>query len=287
MQPVGIITDTSACLPQDLIYKYSIEVVPLQFVINGSSYLDGIDISPAQFYAMLPGLRKLPTTSPSSPGRYLQAFNEVAKHCVDLLCITLSKNFSGMFDAANEAAELAKQSFEKAKIEILDSGTAAGAHGLVVLEAARAAASGKNLHHVIEIARSIMSRVHLVAIIDTLHYLAKGGRVPQVAAWAGSILGIKPIIHLIPQKAEVKLVARVRTKQRAVDSMLAEVGKLSEGRFLHAIVQHSNVPDEAQELKNRISTEFDCAELYVKDFTPTMGIHTGPGLLAVAFYAGG
>lgn len=181
---------------------------------------------------------------------------------------------------------MAKEMFSWLTIEVLDSGTAAGAEGWIVLAAARAAAAWGTHEQVVEAARSMKPRVHLIAVMDTLDYLAKGGRVPQVAAWASSLLQIKPVIRVVPEGGGVKLVSRPRTKRRAVNYMLAATEKLAEGKPLHAIVHHSNAPDEAEELKQRVAARFKCEEVYVKDFTPVMGVHTGPGLLGIAFYAG-
>ena len=156
MQSVGITTDSSSCLPLELVEHFDIQVLPLQFVIGGKTYLDGVYITPSQFYAMLPHLGQLPTTSPSSQGRYRQAIDDKAGRYQSVFCITVSKSFSAMFDSAREAAELAEKTHVCLRTEVLDSDTAAGVHGLVVLEAAR----------------STMSQVHLVAVIGTQNRLA-------------------------------------------------------------------------------------------------------------------
>lgn len=286
MPGVGIVADSSACLPAELAERYDIEVVPLQLMVDGRAYLDGVDITPAEFYDMLPRTRKLPTTSASSPGSYVEAFRSAAQRSSSIVCITVSKALSAVFDSARSAAETAKAMFNGLPIEVVDSGTAAGADGWIVLAAARAAAAGGTHEQVVEAARSMKPRVHLIAVMDTLNYLAKGGRVPQVAAWASSLLQIKPVIRVVPEGGGVKLVSRPRTKRRAVNYMLAATGKLAEGKPLHAIVHHSNAPDEAEELKQRVAARFKCEEVYVKDFTPAMGVHAGPGLLGIAFYAG-
>ena len=286
MPGVGIVADTTACLPAELAERYGIEVVPLQLMVDGRAYLDGVDITPAEFYGMLPRARSLPTTSPSSPGTYIEAFRRMAQRSSSIVCITVSKALSAMFDSARSAAETAMGMSSGLTIEVVDSGTAAGADGWIVLAAARAAAAGGTHKQVVEAACSMKPRVHLIAVIDTLNYLAKGGRVPQVAAWASSVLQIKPVIRVVPEGGEVKLVSRPRTKCRAVDYMLTATEKLAEGKPLHAMVHHSNAPDEAEELKQRVVARFKCAEVYVKDFTPAMGVHTGPGLLGIAFYVG-
>jgi DegV family protein with EDD domain len=121
-------------------------------------------------------------------------------------------------------------------------------------------------------------------VIDTLTYLAKHGRVPAIAAWAGSRLQIKPLLTVSNGKA--RPITAVRTKRRGVERLL-EIMRQRTGANspLHVIVLHANVLEEAESLKQRISEEFNCAEIYVKDFTPVMGVHTGPGLLGAAFYA--
>ena len=227
MPGVGIVADTTACLPAELAERYGIEVVPLQLMVDGRAYLDGVDITPAEFYGMLPLARRLPTTSASSPGSYVEAFRSAAQRSSSIVCITVSKALSAMFDSARSAAETAKAMFNGLPIEVVDSGTAAGADGWIVLAAARAAAAGGTHEQVVEAARSMKPRVHLIAVMDTLNYLAKGGRVPHVAAWASSVLQIKPVIRVVPEGGEVKLVSRPRTKCRAVDYMLTATEKLA------------------------------------------------------------
>jgi DegV family protein with EDD domain len=131
-----------------------------------------------------------------------------------------------------------------------------------------------------------MSRVHLLAFLDTLHYLMKGGRVPKAAAWASSLLQIKPLLQILPLSGEASPVGRVRTKPRAVQRLLDIMQRrVPESAAVHAIVMHANVLQDAERLKQALCSRFRCVEVYIKDFTPVMGVHTGPGVLGVAFYA--
>lgn len=126
--------------------------------------------------------------------------------------------------------------------------------------------------------------IHLVPM-DTLYYLAKGGRVPRAAAWASDLLQIKPIIQVVPLSEEVTFAARARTRSRAVEKLLELMRwRTTNAGPLHVIVMHSNVLEEAERLRDRICGEFNCLETYIQDFTPAMGVHTGPGLLGIAFY---
>jgi DegV family protein with EDD domain len=142
LENVAIVTDSTACLPQEVLNQYGIEVMPLRFAYEGKVYRDGIDIAPEEIYRILPEAKKLPTTSSPSPGDYLETLQEAAQKYSAILVITLSAKFSTTFDSAKVAGEMAREELKNAAIEVLDCGTAAGAQGLVVLAAARAAGAG-------------------------------------------------------------------------------------------------------------------------------------------------
>jgi DegV family protein with EDD domain len=180
---------------------------------------------------------------------------------------------------------MAMEALPQVAIEVLDSRTAAGAEGLVALAAARAAASGKDLAQVIETAQAIMPKVHMIALIDTLRYLVKSGHIPQAAAWVAALFSIKPIIQILPLSGDASLAERVRTKSKAIDHLLVIVRERAGTNPLHVIIMHADALEEAKNLRERVTSEFDCVESYIKDFTPVMGIQTGPGVLGIAFYA--
>ena len=285
MKKVAIVTDTTACIPQEQVAKYDIEVVPVELIFEDKAYRDGIDISPTEFYALLRQAKKLPTTSSSLPGPYLEAYREASQRAASILCITEPSKFSAMFNSAQVAMEMAKTALPNVVIEVLECATAAAGQGLVTLAAARAAASGRNLNEVMETAKSMMYRVNLFATLDTLHYLVKGGRVPQAAALVNSLLKIKPIFSL--NHGDAHTVALPRTIPGALKRILKLMEKkVAKGQPLHVVVMHADALDKAVALRNRISSQFDCAELFITEFTPVMGVHTGPGLLGIAFYSG-
>ena len=282
---VAIVTDTIACIPREQVEKYGIEVVPVEFIFEDKAYRDGIDMSPSEFYTRLRQAKKLPTTSGSLPGPFLEAYREASRRASSILCITVPAKLSGMFNSAWLAMEMAKEALPNVTIEGLDCGTAAAAQGFVVLAAARAAALGKSLTKVIETAKSVMQRVNLFATLDSLHYLVKGGRVPKAAALAGSLLQIKPIFTV--SGGEAYPVANVRTNPGATKRILKLMKqKIVKEQPLHVAVMHADALDRAIGLRNQISSQFDCAELFITEFTPVMGVHTGPGVIGVAFYSG-
>ncbi len=284
MKKVAIVTDTTACIPQEQVERYGIEVVPMAFVFGDKVSRNGVDMSPTKFYSLLRQAEKLPTTSHPSPDHFLDAYRSASRSAPNILCITISSHFSATFNSAWLAMETAKTTLPNTAIEVLECGTAAAGQGLVVLAAARAADSGNNLDEVMKTARNIMGRVNLFATLDTLHYLAKGGRVPQAAALVNSLLKIKPIFTL--NHGDAHTVALPRTIPGAVKRMLKLMEqKVVKKQPLHVAVMHADALDEAVALRNRISSHFDCAELFITEFTPVMGVHTGPGLVGIAFYS--
>jgi len=282
---VAIITDSVACIPQELVERYDIGVVPIQLIFGDKVYRDGIDISPREFYSLLRQAEKLPTTAGSLPGPFLEAYRKASQRATCILCITLSARLSGMFDSARQAMELAKEALPNTAIELLDCGTAAAAEGLVVLAAARAAAVGKSLTEVLETAKRVGRQVHLLGMLDTLHYLVKGGRVPKIAALASSLLRIKPVFTITG--GEAYPVANARTIPNAIKRIIHIMEqRIENGQPLHIAVMHADALDKAIKLGEQISAQFDCAEIFITEFTPVMGAHTGPGVIGVAFYSG-
>jgi len=168
---------------------------------------------------------------------------------------------------------------------VLDSRAAAGALGFVVLEAARTASQGAGLVQVVAAARRMMDRVNFLAMVDTLFYLARTGRAGRAAAWVGSLLNVKPIVEHSPVVGETTPVARPRTKERAIEKMLAIMADRVGHATVHVMVNHADDLEEAEKLKVEIGSRFQCAELHLTELTPGMGVHVGPGVLGVAFYA--
>jgi DegV family protein with EDD domain len=284
MKQVAIVTDTTACVPAEYVTRLGIEVVPVMLIIGEKSYRDGIDISPAKFYALLRQSKKTPTTSSSSPEPYLNAFRDASRQAPSILCLTEPARFTAMYESAKVAMWTARETIKNVTIEVMECSTAAAGQGLVVLAAARAAARGEPMEEVRRTAEEIMARVNLYAALDTLRYLARSGRVPQAAALLNSMLSIKPVFTL--NAGEAHTVALPRTMENAMDRMLKLMGKaVAAGQKPHVAVMHAAVPGLANTFKDRIASRFDCEEIFVTEFTPVMGVHTGPGLIGVAFYS--
>lgn len=280
MSKVAIVTDSTACLPREVVSRYGIIVVPVELVFEGRVYRDGVD-EVGNFYELLRSLPRLPTTSPSSPGTYLEAYRQASQRADEVLCITVSSAVSGMYNSAQRAEEMAREALPRTRIQIIDSQTAAMAQGFVVLAAARAAEAG-DWDAAADAARAAIPRVALVAFLDTLDYLARGGRVPKAAAWAASVLQVKPVIQM--RQGKIGLVSRTRTRVRALAKVMELAAMdIGDGPAEVAIV-HADAAREAEVLRSQAAARLPCRELYITEFTPVMASHTGPGLLGLAYH---
>ncbi|GAI89141.1 unnamed protein product, partial [marine sediment metagenome] len=213
---------------------------------------------------------------------FLKAFREASKQAKNILCITISAKLSATYDAAQVAKEQAEVELPGTAIEVLDSQTTTAAEGFVALAAARAAAEGQNLAEVIKAAEEMRDKVKFFAFLDTVRYIYRSGRIPKIASQAGSILNIKPILTI--SSGLVRFAGVVRSKKSGVERLLKIMRNKVGLRAVHVAVMHAYALDEGERLKERISSEFNCAELFITEFSPVMGYACGTGTLGIAFY---
>ncbi len=185
---VIVATDSGANLPRPLVQKLGIEVIPLWVHLNGETYRDGIDIGPMEFFRRLRERVRQVQTSQPSLGEFLEFYRRLPEKAEAVVSIHLASRYSGVFNVARAAAEEMKPF----PIEVVDSGTIAMAQGFAVLAAARLAAAGASLGEVARRAREVVSKVDLVAVLDSLEYAVRGGRL----AWAARLVDNLSLIHI-------------------------------------------------------------------------------------------
>jgi DegV family protein with EDD domain len=276
---VAIVTSSISCLPSEQVQKYRIRVVPMPFMLNGHSYLDGVDISATEVYEQLAYERPFRTSAPS-PGNYLKVYREALNECDAVLCLTVPSKVSMMYESACSAA---KQMPKGAIVHVLDTGTAAGGQALIDIAAAEAAAGGAALEEIERLVKSLKGKVRLYGLIVAPKYLARTGRVPAPLPSAASALSIKPVFTIA--QGRIKLVNLVRTEKAGVDRMLSMMHANVGQKPVRVIIQHANVLRQAEDLRQRVQAAFNCIELRVTEFSPIIGFATGPGCLALAFRA--
>lgn len=285
MKKVAVVTDSTCCLPAELVEKHNISIVPLVIIHKGNSYRDGVDISPEEVYKIMRRRKELPTTSTPSGGDFLNTYWQLSETAESIVCITLTSLQSKTYEAAVVGKEKAREVIPDTAIEVVDSRAVAGALGFVVLESARIAGQGADLAEVVNTTQNMIGRVSLLAMVDTLYYLARTGRIAKAAAWAGSLLNMKPVLEHSTQVGETTPVARPRTTAKAVEIMLKLMAERVGDSPVHVIAHHADEAEEGEKLKAQIGARFNCAELYLTEFTPGMGVHAGPGILGFSYFA--
>ena len=280
MRKVAVVTDSAASLPPDS--PPGLYIVPMQLLVDGEDFEDGIGISATEFYRRLRSRDSVCNTSSPSPSRFLDAFNKASQEASSILCITVSHTFSSTYDSAKTAIRSARTALPGVEIELVDSKSAAGGQGLVVTAALRIANTGGSLREVRDSAENVADRVSLFAFLDTLYYVWRGGRVPKLAYAGAAILDLKPVLYM--KHGNVQNVARPRTRRRAKHRMLELMEKKIGNSPVHINVMHGDSVDDAEEIRVAVYNKFDCKELFVSEFSAVMGVHTGPGLVGVAFW---
>ena len=284
MANVAVVVDSLACLTREMVERYGITVVPLSFYFGGRIYRDWVDITPSEAYELFLKDPESWRSSAPSPMDFLEAYREVSKRAESILCVTISSKLSTTYNVAQVAKKQAETELPRASIEVLDSRTTTAAEGFVALAAARAAAEGKDLAEVTKAAEEIRDKVTFVAILETVRYVYRSGRIPKIASQAGSILNIKPI--LTTSSGLVRIAGVARSKKSGVERMLKIMKEKVGLSAVHVVVMHAYALDEAEKLKEQISSEFNCAELWLTEFSPLMGYTCGTGTLGLAFYSG-
>ena len=275
--------DSSCCLPAQTLEESGVIVVPHQLIADGQVYRDGIDLNTSDFYLMQSRNGSVISTSGPNPQAFLEAFRTAAQESRSILCITLSPRFSPVtYDSARIAARLATEERPDLNIHVLDSRAVAGSQGFVALEASRASQQGLSLPETVAHIERLVPRLHLLAYLDTLKYLGRSGKITKAKAWAGTLLGFKPLVEL--SQGEATLIARPRSTAKAMERLLNIVSERTDGRPSHVNIMHANALERAHMLREQARTSINCRKLIVSEFTPVMGAHTGPGLIGIAYY---
>lgn len=276
---VAVVTDSTANMPENLLQEYNIQVIPLTVNWEGESLLDGVDIQQDAFYQRLQTAKEMPTTSQPSVGQFIEFFTKVAETADSIVGIFISEALSGTMDSARSAVK----EMPEVPIEVVDSRSAAMGLALIVSEAARMAAAGKDYKEIAEIARATVPKVRLLFVVDTLEFLHRGGRIGGAQRLVGSVLSIKPILHLVDGKIES--LASVRTKRKAIDRLLEIVGDESGWKpEVHYGVLDAMAPETGDMVFDQIKQQGQPAELLRSGISPVIGTHIGPGAVGVAFF---
>jgi len=283
---VAIVTDSTASVPPELKKQYGIEAVPLWLHLENKTYKDLVDIkTPAELFQLVDRSSSFPTTAAPAVGEFAEVYRKQGKKADSILTLTISSVLSATISSAAHAKELVKDELSNTAIEIFDSMSSVGGLGLMVIAAARAAAAGEDVAAVAKAAEKVKSSIIHLYVFNTLTYLARSGRISKAAAMAGNMLSMKPITEMPTSLGRAVVVARPRTKKKALQVLLGMVrDKIKPGRKLRVLVEHVCAAEEAESIKGIVSDQFDCAEVLICEYSPVSSLIVGPGVVGLSCY---
>ncbi len=288
MKKVAVMTDTVTYMPEQVAKENDITLLPTHVVFNGKSHFEN-EIDLAWFYQQLPKWKeedRLPTTSSPSIDDFIGAYRKLSQQTDSIVYIAYSAKLGMAVSASSQAKALVQDEMPQTQIEVIDSQTACGAQGLVTLETARAAAAGKSFAEVVEVARNMTKKVNFITLMDDLYYLVKGGRIQRARPWAASKITNSVLLHMdAATGGEMSPLARCRTKGEVLKTLFDVVKKRSGDRKLHVTIDHADALVEAEELKEKVSANFQCAEVFVLKIGPLVTTHTGLGTRDFCWWA--
>ena len=272
---IKIITDSTCDIGRDTIEQFGISVVPAYVLFGEESFRQGIDINPTQFYARLQSSSQLPSTSQPTPGDFTGAMEPLVSAGDQVVCVTVARQLSGTYNSAAQAAS----QFDDGAVTVVDSGTASVGHMLQVIAAAEdAAAPDATRDSVVSAAQSRAGGSYGFAMVDTLEYLQKGGRIGKAQAFMGSLMKVKPILKVAD--GEVLPVDRPRNIRRGLqrlEELVREQGPASK-----LAVAYTTDAGPAEQIRNRLSDLVDANNTYTLQVGSAIGTHIGPGAVAVS-----
>lgn len=280
---IGILTDTTASIPNKLVKKLGIEVVPYYIHRGLVTLRDMVDVKPAEFAEWLAEAKRLPTTSNPAPGDYLRGLKNLAGRVREIIALTMTSKGSGAYQSCRAAVEMFKENTPHVRVEVVDTLQVAMSQGWAAIEAARAAMNGLSFDAVLQEARGVAQEGMMIQTADTLRYLHMGGRIGKAQHLVGSLLNIKPLIGM--QDGEIVALgttrSRLRAYRRIVDLMQERVG---EGARIKVAFTHVAAREQLETLQGMVTERFDCLEIITTELSPALAVHSGPGTVGVSFY---
>jgi DegV family protein with EDD domain len=272
-RPFAIVTDSTADVPIDTAESLNITVIPAVLTLDGETYVDGVDISRAEFYRRMPDLRTPPTTAVPSVLVFEETYQRLFESGVErILSIHLSSNLSGMVNTAEQAA----LNFDD-RVKVFDSSQLSLGVGFQAIESAQSVMKGLDFDQVVSTARRVRERAYALALIDRLEFMRRSGRVNWIRANIGDFLQIKQLVEV--KDGLVNALARTRTYTKAFEHLISIASTWKNIKRL--AVLHSGAPERAKELTERV-VNLCPNPLMIVDITTVIGVHVGPGCVGLA-----
>ena len=272
---VRIVTDSTADLSGSQQQSAGIAVVPLNVRFGDQVFKDHVELSGDEFFAKLKASHELPKTSQPSVGAFEEVFRRYREAGDDVVAVLISSKVSGTYGAA----EMAARAVDGEHIQVIDSLAVSMALGFLAIEGARLAQKGAGRDDVAQRIRSLIPKTHVLAAVDTLTYLEKGGRIGRASALLGSLLNVKPLLTL--QDGLVAPLGRARGRAQAVDKLVDFLGR--DGKLTHLAVLHGAAPADAERLRERVAGNYPGMDIPFAEIGAVIGTYTGPGVIGFTY----
>lgn len=273
---IRIVTDSTSDLPADIAADMGIAVIPQKIIFGAEELRDRVDITADEFYDRVSHMKTLPTTSQASVGEFVELYEDIGRDADAIVSVHVSSKLSGTLNSATQASEQANVNCD---IRVIDSLSASMGTGLVAMAAAAKAREGASVDEVAKHAEQAVERTEIYVLLDTLEYLAKGGRIGNARAMIGSLLKVKPMI--IIKDGVVDELGKERTHKRGVARLARVTNDFAP--FEDVVIMHTTTPDEAREFGGQFQALLPQGKApRIAQIGPAVGAYTGPHALGVA-----
>lgn len=279
---IDLITDSTCDIPADWLKQYQISVVPMTLIFGDEQFLDGIQITAIEFYDRLSNSPIHPSTSQPAPEAFLAVFKKAAAAgAEEIIAMVISSAMSGTCASAQQAAQQMD-----IPVHVHDSRNNSMGLGWQVMAAARAREKGGDVSAMLAAAQKVRERMVYYISLDTIEYLARGGRIGGAVKFLDSVLKVKPLIYVRPDTGTVAPGIPARSRAAALQGLYREFFRhIDTCQRMHITVLHNNAEDEARAIEEQIKREYAPEEVFVSIVTPTLGVHTGPRAVALCGYS--
>jgi DegV family protein with EDD domain len=286
MSSTIIVTDSTADIPQELAERLGIVVVPLTVMFGSTTYLDGIEMSAAQFYSELVRADELPTTSQPSPARFLETYTKLLEQYPEnrIVSIHLSSGLSGTYQSALLGKSMLEE--HEDRVTVVDSKSASYGYGMLVVYAAELAASGQSPADIVQALERRHERLRLYFLMDRLEYLQKGGRIGKAAAMIGTLLNIKPILS-IDKEGIIYSADKARGHKKATARIIELLERDLKGQKINIAVGHTADRQAAEAFEAQLAEHFELGDRIYTEIGAVIGTHVGPGTIAIFAWPAG
>ncbi len=278
----ALITDSTSDIPQELIEKYQIHVVPLSVHFEKNFYLDSVTITPDEFYDLIEKSDFHPTTSQPTYKDFTNKYDYLSSHYENMLSIHISDKLSGTWNTSQKAGHLISERNNK-DVSVFSSKKLASGLGLLVLRAAKEIEKGKSHKEISSKVEDWVSKTHLLASTKTLKYMVRGGRVSAMKGFFGKLLGVQPIV-VVNKDGKTELFGKPKSPKQSMKMIMDEVTKIIEGKKVWGYaISHANNLEGANIMAGQMEILTGLKPEFISGASPVLGTHTGPGVVAFSF----